>query len=413
MHHNNFTLTRAVASESGGLVTMDVPVLDNVVITHLPAGPDTPRGPDSPQALGLPFGFGFPDVLGVADLPGLGRAPYPDQAPYPDRAPYPDPRQAAWSAFAMAAVAAVQLLNTRLGLDLWMVTEVDGDRQTVVAAAGDWVGLAAPGTAFSWQDSFCLRMLDQRGPTVAPDVLVVPAYAQAAAGIFARVRAYVGVPLMKEDGTLFGTLCAFAAEPQPASLADSLDLVQLVGQMLATILAREQVARASSEDATAAVALAGRDRLTGLRNRHGWESALTQEDARHERHGSTASVLVLDLDDLKRTNDRDGHPAGDDLLERCAAVLTGASRPGDALARLGGDEFGIVAIECDVPAARSVLSRVRRQLRAADVAASAGSATRRDGEHLADTWRRADEAMYRDKRRRKRSRSAALTGAAG
>lgn len=315
---------------------------------------------------------------------------------------YPDPRLGPWPGFALAAAAAVQHLNDRLGLDLWLVTHVDAGSQVVVAAAGHWVDLASPGTPFSWQDSFCLRMIDQRGPTVAPDVLAIPAYALAATGVLARVRAYVGVPLEGDEGRLFGTLCAFAGEPQPDSLKDSLDVVQLIGRMLSTILAREQAARARSEDAAAAYALAERDRLTGLRNRRGWEAALAQEEQRCQRYGSTASVVALDLDDLKRTNDIAGHTAGDDLLVRCAGVLTRTSRPGDAQARLGGDEFGVLAVECDAVSVSALLARLRVQLRSAGVAASAGWATRRPGEDLVDTWGRADAAMYRDKRRRKR-----------
>lgn len=323
-------------------------------------------------------------------------------------APYPNASFAPWPGFCRAAAAAVQHLNDRLGLDLWLVTHVDQDRQIVIAGAGDWADLATPGAALCWEESLCQRMVDQRGPAVAPDTLAVPVYATVTAtGVFARVRSYIGVPLKGDDGQLFGTLCAFAGKPQPTGLSDSLGLVQLVGQMLSTILAAEQVALARAEDAAAAYALAERDRLTGLRNRRGWESALAQENARCHRYGSTASVLALDLDDLKRTNDLAGHTAGDDLLVHCAAVLTGTSRPVDALARLGGDEFGVLAVECDAVAVRALLARLRVQLRSAGVAASAGSATRRAGEDLTDTWKRADQAMYRDKRRRKRPPSEA------
>lgn len=323
--------------------------------------------------------------------------------PARDAAPvgYPDPRLPPWPGLTMAAAAAVQHLSERLGLDLWLVNHVDRERLVVVAAAGPWAALAAPGIAFSWRETFCARMVEQRGPTVAPDVLSLPEYAPLATGVLARVRGYLGVPLEGAEGQFFGTLCAFSGQPQP-DLASGLSLVQLVGQLLSTIVAREQVAHQRSQDAAAAYALAERDRLTGLHNRRGWESGLAREDDRCRRYGSSASVLVLDLDDLKRTNDAAGHAAGDELLTRCAGVLTGTSRPGDALARLGGDEFGVLAVQCDAVALRALLTRLRVQLRAAGVAASAGAATRRAGEELAGTWRRADAAMYRDKQRRKR-----------
>lgn len=323
-----------------------------------------------------------------------------DPASAPDGA-YPDPRLAPWPGFAMAADAAVKMLHDRLGLDLWLVTAVQGDDQVVVSSAGHWSELAPPGTVLRWSESFCLRMIDREGPTAAPDVRGVPAYARAATGVLARVRAYVGIPLEGQEGELFGTLCAFAGDPQREDLAADLDLVELVGRMLSTIIAREQFGRARSEEAAAALALADRDLLTGLRNRRGWESALWQEHQRCQRYGSTPSVVVVDLDDLKSANDEGGHPAGDTLLVQCASVLAAVSRPGDVLARVGGDEFGVLAVQCDAAASRALVTRLRVQLRDAGVAASVGSATRRSGEDLSDAWRRADAAMYREKRRRK------------
>ena len=178
--------------------------------------------------------------------------------------------------------------------------------------------------------------------------------------------------------------------------------VQLVGQMLSTIVAREQLAHARSMDASAAYALAERDQLTGLRNRRGWVTAVAHEDTRCRRYGSGASVLVLDLDNLKQVNDTGGHAAGDELLALCAEVLQATSRPGDTLARTGGDEFAVLAVECDPVSLRALEVRLRMQLRTAGVSAATGGATRRTGEHLSETWKRADAAMYQDKRSRRR-----------
>jgi diguanylate cyclase (GGDEF)-like protein len=312
----------------------------------------------------------------------------------------PDRRLVPWPAFAVAAEAAVEHLSQTLGLDLWLVTHVDQDRQVIVAASGHWAELAAPGTHFSWQESFCLPMTDQRGPTVALDVREVPAYAPLATGILARVRAYVGMPLYGRDGELFGTLCAFAGEPQPDAWSDGLDLMRLIGRLLSTILSTEQLALERSTEAAAAYALAEVDRLTGLPNHRGWKSALAREDHRCRRYGSAASVLVLNLQDMKRTNDADGYAAGDRRLVQCARVLSAVSRPADVQARLDSDEFGVLAVECDAASARILLARLRLQLRAAGVAAAAGSASSRIGEDLTTTFERAQQAMYRDKRRR-------------
>lgn len=305
-----------------------------------------------------------------------------------------------WSGFALAADAAVRDLHRRFGLDLWMTTHVDQDRQVVVASAGPWDAIASPSVAFSWAQSFCLRMVSGGGPVAVPDVQGNQTYAAVAVGGHARVRAYVGVPLLSSDGNLFGTLCALAGEPQPASLTAVLEPAALLGRMLSTIISGEQMAADRSAEAALAYALADRDRLTGLRNQRGWEAALAAEEQRARRYGSSLGVLVLDLDDLNGVNDRAGHAAGDVLLRTCAEVLTQTCRPGDTLARLGGDEFGVLAVECDPACARALAMRLRVRLRSAGVPASLGWSTRRPDESLQDSWHRADEQVYRAQRRR-------------
>ena len=303
---------------------------------------------------------------------------------------YPDPRLLPWPGFALAATAAVEHLEELVALDLWLVTAVRDGTQTVVAAAGTWSPAAPPGLTYPWQDSFCLRMVERRGPVVAPDIAAVPAYAEVAVGPLADVRAYVGVPLEGDDGVVFGTLCGFAGAPQDDGWDGALGSVRLVGRMLSTILAREQFARARSQEAADAYALVERDPVTGLRNRQGWDAAVEQEDTRCRRYGSTASVLVLAL-----------APDGpQDSTSRCADVLARSCRPGDVLARLGTSDFAVLALECDLVAARALHARLRVQLRNACLTATTASATRRSGERLADTWTRAADDVLREQRRR-------------
>ena len=318
--------------------------------------------------------------------------------PTDDTGLYPSPRLTPWTGFALAADAAVQHLNELFGLDLWLVTHVMDDQQIVVAAAGHWAAMAEPGTAFSWRESFCVSMVQQRGPTMAPDVSKIPAYAAVATGVLARVRAYVGVPLEGEDGTLFGTLCAFADSPQPEASEDLLSTVKLVGRMLSTILAHEQVALARSQEAAIAYTLAERDPLTGLLNPRGWAAALIREDKRMAHYGSSAGILTAALLNPEPTKGTIAHAAGEDLLTRCAEVLVTAGRPGDVQARLEGDEFAVLAIECDARCLAAMQAKLRSELRAAGVPAAIGVANRRVGEHLIDTSARA-RATRADKRR--------------
>lgn len=308
---------------------------------------------------------------------------------------HPDPRLAPWPGFTLAAQAAVRHLVELVGLDLWLVTAVDGDRQTVVASAGAWESITPVGTEFSWTESFCLQMLQRKGPTVAPDVRSVPAYAAVAVGPYAVVRAYVGVPLEGDDGRFYGTLCGYAGEPQPEHLSAALPSVELVGRMLSTILASEQVAQARAAEAASAYALTERDPVTGLRNQRGWESALEQEDVRCQRYGATASIVVVEL---PRSDD-----AEHDAQQRhaCADALQRTSRPGDVVADLGDGVLAVLLFEAGPVATRALVARLRVQLRTAGCLASYGAATRRTGERLGGTWARAVEAARVDARRRR------------
>lgn len=318
---------------------------------------------------------------------------------------YPSPRRAPWPGFALAADAAVQHLNERFGLDLWLVTQVSGDQQTVVAAAGHWADLARPGTSFSWPDSFCVSMVDQRGPMLAPDVLTIPAYAAAATGVLARVRAYVGVPLEGDASSFFGTLCAFAGTPQSGPPKDLLSVVELVGQMLSTILAHEQVALARSHEAATAYALTERDHRTGLLNRRGWEAALLREDQRMQRYGSRSGVVAATIETPQWVGGPNADMTGEDLCERCAQVLTATGRPGDVQARLAGEEFAVLAIECDARSLQAIQAKLRVDLRTAGVPVSIGVAARHVGEPLSETSARARTAMDAERRRRQARRS--------
>src|SRR5438105_6365 len=82
------------------------------------------------------------------------------------------------------------------------------------------------------------------------------------------------------------------------------------------------------------------DVLPGLANRRSWEATLERELARAWRQHLPVSLVVIDLDDFKTLNDREGHLAGDRLLKELSAAWGEVIRDEDVLARPGGDEFG-------------------------------------------------------------------------
>lgn len=92
--------------------------------------------------------------------------------------------------------------------------------------------------------------------------------------------------------------------------------------------------------------LAFTDPLTGLANRRAVDMRLDEAVEQHRVDGSVVSLLVCDINGLKRVNDTHGHAVGDRLLERFGSVLSlcGAMLPGALAARLGGDEFCLVSV---------------------------------------------------------------------
>src|SRR6266550_422587 len=102
------------------------------------------------------------------------------------------------------------------------------------------------------------------------------------------------------------------------------------------------------------------DHLTGLANRREFERVMEREVALAERHSRRLSLMMIDLDNLKRINDRLGHSAGDGALRLVAQQLLRVVRASDLCARVGGDEFAVAMPETDLDRAREVANRLRR-----------------------------------------------------
>lgn len=103
---------------------------------------------------------------------------------------------------------------------------------------------------------------------------------------------------------------------------------------------------AQTERLAEARRLAFTDSLTGLANRRAVDMRLDEALELHRRDEVVVSLVVCDLNGLKRVNDSRGHAVGDRLLERFGSVLSlcGAMLPGTLAARLGGDEFCLLAV---------------------------------------------------------------------
>ncbi len=151
------------------------------------------------------------------------------------------------------------------------------------------------------------------------------------------------------------------------------------------------------------------DHLTGLANRREFERVMEREVALAERHKRRLSLMMIDLDNLKRINDRMGHSAGDGALRLVAQQLMRVVRASDVCARVGGDEFAVAMPETDLERARDVATRLRRavehgalSMRSPEhIEVSVGIASWTASQDWQTVYQAADSDLYEDKRRRK------------
>lgn len=157
--------------------------------------------------------------------------------------------------------------------------------------------------------------------------------------------------------------------------------------------------------------LAATDAMTGLLNRKAFldNLGLAILKAREDKQGF--ALVYIDLDDLKAVNDTYGHQEGDWYISTVASLLRRSIRENDIAGRLGGDEFSIIFPQSSVDNAMLVIERIQQQAYALAISLekpykiglSVGIVTVENGEKIdAETLlNKADDAMYRDKHRRR------------
>jgi len=148
------------------------------------------------------------------------------------------------------------------------------------------------------------------------------------------------------------------------------------------------------------------DGLTGLYNHRHFYNRLEFEINRAARANSPVSVLIFDVDNFKKYNDRYGHPKGDEVLRKCAAAIRESVRSVDIAARYGGEEFAVILAETDKEGAIVAAENIRRaieELRFSDeegdtthnVTVSIGvSSYPADTKEVNDLVKKADDALY-------------------
>ena len=307
--------------------------------------------------------------------------------------------------FDEASRMVVEYLATVRPMGSWAVTRVVDGVMTVLVTANESYRLE-PGVQFPYSVSFCQHMVAGDAPRFAPDIAAVPAFAEtretvAALGI--EAGAYIGTPIVRRGGELFGTVCGLNPEPLPDGEAPDA-LLDLLSSLLSSVLEADGAAVATARALELAVSDTETDPLTGLLNRRGWQRWLEREEDRFRRFGDLASVIMLDLDQLKEVNDTLGHDAGDRYIQTAARTLRTALRASDALARIGGDEFAMV-VHAGPEDSVNLAQRLEKTLAEAGVLGSLGCAPYSLVTGFGEACAAADAAMYTNKRARRAARA--------
>jgi diguanylate cyclase (GGDEF)-like protein len=274
------------------------------------------------------------------------------------------------AAIVVAAAFVLGLIDYRV---LQLATTILGPLPMLVALGAGWV---------RWRE----------GDRAAPYILLGwTAYALGAGVLIALLRGWIGANFWSQHAFQFATMF------------EMLMWMMVLGVRIDEI--REAAQRAHLErDALRSMAYT--DALTGLPNRRGLNEALRQEMPKCGPERLVA-LYLLDLDGFKAVNDRLGHDAGDELLQRVAERLRALLRASDVVARLGGDEFVVMA--CGLPADADAQRLGRKLLdgfavpfevdgQRCDIGLTIGYALAPlDGRDAIGLLKRADAAMYAGK----------------
>ena len=149
-----------------------------------------------------------------------------------------------------------------------------------------------------------------------------------------------------------------------------------------------------------------RDQLTGLPNRRAYDERMAQEYARWKRFSEPMALLVLDVDDFKRVNDKFGHKSGDKALVMIGRILSERLRETDLIARYGGEEFVVLLTGAERDDALRIAEAMRQGVlngglhangQPVKITISCGLAIFAEGDSPETVFERADKALYQAK----------------
>jgi len=236
-----------------------------------------------------------------------------------------------------------------------------------------------------------------RRPALVPDVTKDARYVAS----FPATRSELVVPILFSDN-LLGVI---NVESRQTGFFDDEDrqLLEVVANHCAIALSNVASQETLREQAV-------RDPLTGLFNRHYFNSIIASELSRADRYDRPMTLMMIDIDGFRAVNNTFGHLKGDDVLREIAQMLEQSVRDADSVIRYGGDEFLILMPETNGKGdAEIVGARLRTRIKQIpekagiaghqiDLSVGLYARMSNDGRSLEELLEEVDRRMYDDKR---------------
>jgi two-component system cell cycle response regulator len=210
-----------------------------------------------------------------------------------------------------------------------------------------------------------------------------------------KARSVLVLPLVRGEQVL-GTVTLVSSRPKAYPPA-AREMLRVISHQVGVSLQNARMYQSMELRATT-------DGLTGLTNHRAFQERLEQLHALAERSGQKFAIILTDIDHFKSVNDTYGHPVGDQVLKRVAAIFAQRARKVDIVARYGGEEFVIVLPDTDGEGAAVFANRLREEIAAQTVASENGSFSvtlslgvaeyPTDGRDRHELIEKADQALY-------------------
>jgi len=234
--------------------------------------------------------------------------------------------------------------------------------------------------------------------------------------------AAAGIPVRSfRAGDMFGELAVIDRQPRTLSaraeshcrlwMLSTEDFEHIIlgnkSVMLHILISLSESIRYTTDIFIEATRRSVRDALTGLYNRHLFDSLISVLE---ENRPPEVSVIMIDINGLKQVNDTQGHAAGDRLIQGVADTLRTAFRAEDAVARIGGDEFAIILPRVNADGAALAVERITSQAERYNqqhpdfpISFAIGTATGNAATPVETIIKQADSQMYQHKKARRSS----------